>query len=114
MSELIEEWRTSYDFIVIDSPPVLPISDARILAPLSDLCLFVTRWRKTHWKVAQHALAILGESGARLAGVVVSKVDVKQLATYGFADSQVYGREYRRYSSLAHADIESTASVHRH
>lgn len=93
----IGTWRTLYDFILIDSPPVLPIADARILVPLSDYCVFVAQWRKTRWSAVLHAIALLRESGAQLAGIVVSKVDVKQMATYGFADSAAYGRSYRKY-----------------
>jgi len=90
-------WRMQYDFIIIDSPPVLPISDARILVPLTDYCVFVTHWRKTRWNVALHALQLLRDSGAQLAGVVVSKVDIKKAASYGFGDSAAYGSAYRRY-----------------
>jgi polysaccharide biosynthesis transport protein len=97
LREAIETWRTLYDFILVDSPPVLPIADARILVPMTDYCVFVTQWRKTRWSAALHAITLLRESGARLAGIVVSKVDVKQLATYGFADSAAYGRSYRQY-----------------
>ena len=97
--DAMQDWRASYDFILIDSPPVLPISDARILLPLTDYCIFVAHWRKTKWLAAMHALRLLQESGAHLAGVVVSKVDVKQLATYEFADSEIYGRAYQRYLS---------------
>jgi succinoglycan biosynthesis transport protein ExoP len=97
--ELLQMWKLSYDFILIDTPPVLPIPDVRILVPLSDICIFVTRWRSTRWKVALHALTLLRESGAEVAGIVVSKVRVAQLQTYGFADSQVYGKEYHRYSA---------------
>jgi len=77
----------------------LPVADARALAPLTDLCIFVARWRKTPWKTVAYALALLADSGVSLAGVVLSKVDLKQLAAYGFADSQTYGRTYRRYSA---------------
>ena len=95
--DAIDTWRAAYDFILIDSPPVLPISDARILVPLSDYCIFVTHWRKTRWTAAMHALRLLRESGARLAVVVISKVHVKQLSTYEFADSEMYGRAYHRH-----------------
>jgi Mrp family chromosome partitioning ATPase len=96
----IEAWRLAYDFILIDSPPLLPISDARILAPLADYSVFVTRWGRTRWNAAMHALRLLHDAGARLAGIVVTKVDVRQLSTYEFADSETYGNGYSRYSRL--------------
>lgn len=97
LAEAMESWRASYDFIVVDSPPVLPISDARILVPLTDYSIFIARWKKTRWTVAAHALSLLGDAGARIAGIVISKVDIKQLAKYEFADSEVYGRAYSQY-----------------
>jgi polysaccharide biosynthesis transport protein len=97
--DAVETFRTSYDFILIDSPPVLPFSDARILVPLTDYCIFVMHWGKTRWTSGMHALRLLRDSEARLAGIVVSKVNVKKLATYEFADSEIYGRAYKRYSA---------------
>jgi capsular exopolysaccharide synthesis family protein len=97
--EAIEDLRRHYDFVLIDTPPVLPFSDARILLPLADYSIFVMRWGRTRWSSAMHALRLLRDSGARLAGVVVSQVDVKKLAAYQFADSEVYGRAYRRYAA---------------
>jgi polysaccharide biosynthesis transport protein len=100
LREGIDAWRGSFDFILIDAPPVLPIADPRILAPLVDYCVFVARWGKTGLEVANHGLRLLTQSGARIAGIAVSRVDVRQFSTYGFADSstyagyrQVYARE---------------------
>jgi capsular exopolysaccharide synthesis family protein len=101
-------WRKSFDFILIDAPPVLPIADARILVPLSDYCVFVVRWGSTSWEALNQGLRLLIESGARIAGVTVSRVDVKQFATYGFADSSAYGRSYRKYIRSATREPSST------
>jgi capsular exopolysaccharide synthesis family protein len=100
LCKAIEQWRSVYDFILIDAPPVLPISDVRILLPLTDYCLFVTRWRKTRWTTAMHGLRLLRESGARLAGVVLSSVDIRAYSAYGFADSEIYGSAYERYAAF--------------
>jgi len=47
MNDLFEKIRNSYDLVVIDSPPLLPISDASILSDFSDLQLFVVRLNYT-------------------------------------------------------------------
>jgi capsular exopolysaccharide synthesis family protein len=96
--EAIEAWRRSFDYILIDTPPVLPISDARILVPMVDRCVLVVRWGKTRWASVTHALRQLAEAGAEIAGVIVSQVDVTQLSRYDFADSDAYGISYRRYT----------------
>src|SRR5262249_1463214 len=63
-------WRQAYDFILIDTPPVFAVSDARILGPVVDYCVFVTRWGKTRLKSAMHAVRLLEESGVDVAGTV--------------------------------------------
>jgi capsular exopolysaccharide synthesis family protein len=98
LREALEGWRTYYDFIVFDTPPVLPVSDARVLGPMIDYCVFVARWGKSRWSATLHGLRLMEDSGIEVAGIVVSRVDVAQLATYEFADSDVYGKSYRRYA----------------
>jgi capsular exopolysaccharide synthesis family protein len=94
----IETWRDAFEFILIDAPPVLPIADPRILAPLVDYCVFIARWGRTGWGVLNHGLRLLADSGARIAGIAVSRVDVRRFSTYGFPDASVYGH-YREFYS---------------
>jgi capsular exopolysaccharide synthesis family protein len=83
--------RTRFDTVLIDSPPILTAGDARILAQLSDYVVVVVRWGSTSWGALEHALRALHESGARLAGIAVSRVDVGQLSAYDYPDAQIYG-----------------------
>jgi capsular exopolysaccharide synthesis family protein len=100
LREAVRRWRDRFDVVLIDTPPVLPIADARLLAPLADYCVFIVRWGKTGWNTAAHGLNLFKETGARIAGVALSRVNLKQLGTYDFADSEVYrGSYYRRYLS---------------
>jgi capsular exopolysaccharide synthesis family protein len=100
LREAVQRWRDVFDFVLIDTPPVLTLSDARIVAPLADHCVFVVRWGKTSWNTAAHGINLLGETGARVAGVALSRVDLRQLGTYDFADSEAYrGSHHRRYIS---------------
>jgi Mrp family chromosome partitioning ATPase len=100
LREAVRRWRDRFDVVLIDTPPILPIADARLLAPLADYCVFIVRWGKTGWNTAAHGLHLLKETGARIAGVALSRVNLKQLGTYDFADSEAYrGSYYRRYIS---------------
>ncbi len=47
MRSLLEQWKADYDFIVLDSPPVLPVTDAVLLSQISDATLLVARHGKT-------------------------------------------------------------------
>ena len=87
----IEEWRGSFDFILIDAPPVLATPDAQILVPLSDYCVFIVRWGKTGWEAINQGLQRLGDAGARLAGIAVSHVDGKQYSPGGYP-AEIYAR----------------------
>ena len=94
LRSMIETWRTEYDVILIDSPPILAVGDARILAQLADYSVVVARWGKTSWCALNHALRLLADGGARIAGVTVSRVNIKQFATYDYADAGIYGSAY--------------------
>jgi Mrp family chromosome partitioning ATPase len=95
LHSLLELWRTQFDAILIDSPPILVAGDARVLAQASDYAIVVTRWGSTSWTALGHALRALSESGARVAGIAVSRADVRRLASHDYAEAQFYGPAYR-------------------
>ncbi len=90
----LEGWRQDYDLVLIDSPPVLAVGDARILASMADHAVFVARWGRTGWAQLMLGLRLLADSGVPLAGVIVSRVNVRRLADYDYADAQIYGPGY--------------------
>ncbi len=97
MSFLLDRVRGQYDLVLLDSPPVLPLSDARILAGVADLCVFAVRWRETSRNLAASALKQLRESRANIAGVVLTQVDVKQNAKQGYGDTWSYYGKFKQY-----------------
>jgi capsular exopolysaccharide synthesis family protein len=86
-----------YDMVILDSAPVLAVSDTRVLATLAEKTLFVVRWASTSHKVAASALRQLLEAGAQVAGVALTAVDVKAHAKDGFTDSVLYAGRLREY-----------------
>ena len=100
MRALISELRRRYDLVIVDSPPILIVSDARILARLTDTTVFVVRWAETRRETVALALMQLAESGASLAGVALSMVNIRKNASYAYGDSAYYhgsARTYRQY-----------------
>lgn len=97
MKYLAAQLSNIYDFVVLDCPPVLAVTDARVLAPLADKTVFVVQWAKTRRDAAMFGLKQLIDAGASLAGIALSKVDVKKHARYGFVDSGYYHGEYAKY-----------------
>lgn len=93
MRELIARFGESFDVIVIDSPPVLPVADAAILATMADGALLVVRAGATNRKAAQLAVQQLEDVDARVLGVVLNdpKAQVPLYDQYGYASYYSYG-----------------------
>ncbi len=94
---LLGELEAVYDLVIIDSPPVAAVSDSFVLSGLVNKTLYVVRWERTPRNVVLSGLTQMAEAGADIAGVVVSRVNVKKHARYGYADSGYYSGYYRRY-----------------
>ncbi|THD77666.1 MAG: capsular biosynthesis protein [Phenylobacterium sp.] len=97
MDRLLAEVRGRYDLVVLDTAPVLPVADTRVLAPKADLVVFLARWRKTPEPAIQAAFRMLDSPGVILGGVVLTLVDMKQQAKYGYGDPGYYYAEYKKY-----------------
>ena len=92
MQMLIQGLRSSYDFILIDTPPVLTVTDAAVLVSVSDGVVLVLRYGQASKNVVARASEILLRSGAHLLGVVLNAVDL-QSSDY----AEYYGRAYHDY-----------------
>ena len=98
MKALIDVMRDRYDIIVLDTPPLLAVSDALVLSHVVDATIYLVRWAKTPRQVVQGALKSFHTLGGKLAGVVLSRVDMRKHATYGYGDPGYYYGYYGRYS----------------
>ncbi|PCJ59157.1 MAG: hypothetical protein COA65_06910 [Rhodospirillaceae bacterium] len=96
---LIGSLKERYDLVLIDSPPVLVVSDARVMANVADKTIFVIRWVNTRREVASMGIRQLTSGGAKLAGAVLSMVNVRKHARYGYGDSGYYYGASRKYYS---------------
>lgn len=96
MQAIVAQLRSRYDYVLIDSPPVMAVADARVIGRLADKTVFVVRWDKTPRKVARAALDLLRKSGVNLAGVVLQQVDLKRYGRLGYGGSGYY-YHYGRY-----------------
>ena len=86
MRALIDALAQSYDTIVLDSPALAAVSDTRVLARLADATVFVVEWETTPRPVALESFRSLETSGARIAGVIMQKVNVQKSARYAIYD----------------------------
>lgn len=94
---LMEYIRSAYDFVVIDGPPVLGISDTRVITSLVDDVLVVVRWGNTTNEQLQDAMKNLASAEGKLAGAILSRVHFDELAKYGYGGVDSYYSQYRSY-----------------
>lgn len=112
-ADVLDELSSRYDHVLLDSPPVMPVTDARILAANCDVTLLTLRAEKTARKAAVYARDVLRGVGGRLLGVVVNDVPRRKgLYGYYYSDAQLYryGYGYGRKSSAAGEGAAPTAS----
>ncbi len=91
---LLDELKRRYDWIVIDAPPVMPVTDAAVLAHLVSGVLFVVGAEMTPRRAAIGAIDQLRGAHARFFGAVLNRVNVERHAYYY---SPYYRKEYRKY-----------------
>lgn len=74
MQQLMAELRREYDYIILDTPPVLPVTDATVVAAGADAVIVTIRSGETEETAAQRALEQLRRVNARIAGVVLNGI----------------------------------------
>ncbi len=93
LERLLEAFKQQFDLVVIDSAPLLPVMDTKLIAPLMDAVLFVVRWEKTPREAVVGAAQILAGVKAHVAGVALTRADIDRYRNYSYG----YQR-YDRYS----------------
>ena len=84
--------------MVLDSPPVMAVTDPNILANLADSVVFVIGAEMTSHKVARLAVEQLERGNAVFAGGVLNRVEIER---HGYYYSRYYRREYANYYTPA-------------
>jgi capsular exopolysaccharide synthesis family protein len=94
MRTLVAELRQGYDIVLIDAPPLLPVTDASLLASISDGAILVVRHGQTGREAVATAVSRLRAVNARLLGTVLSMAPVRELTRDGYGYGYGYGPEY--------------------
>jgi len=93
MSELIQDVKQRFDLVLIDSPPILGVSDASVLASEADLTMIVVQHRKLPRNMLVRVKQAVENVGGQIIGVVLNNVDVRSDSQY-----QYYTSYYTYYS----------------
>jgi Mrp family chromosome partitioning ATPase len=94
MTNLLEHLRKHFDYVVVDSPPLVPLVDARALAEHADRIVLAIRWDSTPQEVVAQALETLSTAQERVVGTVLTRVDMRRLRFYDYYRSSSYIEPY--------------------
>jgi len=89
-----------FDWIIIDTPPVLAVTDAVVLAPLVHAVSFVIGAEMTRWRLAERAIETLQAGHPRAIAAILNRVDFDRNRYYY---SRYYGHQYKSYYAEAPA-----------
>ncbi|MBX4270570.1 CpsD/CapB family tyrosine-protein kinase [Clostridium estertheticum] len=84
MKNFIEELKKTYDYIILDTPPIILVTDAQILAQYTDGCLLVVSSGEAERDAAIKAKGLLEKVSAKILGIVLNKVDIKRKGYYNY------------------------------
>lgn len=73
LKTIIDELKGRFDFVILDSAPILPYSDTSVLAPKLDGAILIVKAEDTRWEVAQKAKEELEKSGAHILGASLNQ-----------------------------------------
>lgn len=83
----LKDMRAQYDYIVIDTPPVLAVPDARIIGKLVDATIYTVRWDFTKKRQVAEGLKSLKNVNVKVTGLVLGQIDPKGMKKYGYGES---------------------------
>ena len=93
MNALFAELRRHYQVIVVDSPPLMPLVDGRVLAEHADHVLLAIAWDRTPQDIVTRAVELLSPVHDRILGAVLTQVDLQRMRHY----DRYLGSAYKRY-----------------
>ena len=93
----LDAMRRQYDMIVIDTPPVLAVPDARIIAPLADAVVYCAHWNQTHRELVRQGLQAFSQIRVRVTGMAMTQIDQKKMVSYGYGGYGAYYSASSKY-----------------
>jgi tyrosine-protein kinase Etk/Wzc len=108
MKNLVGRLKNHFDCIVIDSPPVLLVSDPMLMASFSDVLVLVASSGQTNWAALARSKEVLEDIGIPITGVVLNRYDGRSstYSAYGYGKGYGYGYGYGSGYGSTYADQE--------
>ncbi|MFK7880682.1 GumC family protein [Roseobacter sp.] len=95
--DLIQELSKIYDLVILDTPPTLVVTDARIISKLVDAVVYAVRWDSTPRGAVMEGLKELKSIDAPIAGVVMTMINEDKASRYSYEGYSYYKGQYKDY-----------------
>tara|TARA_R110000868_G_scaffold877_12_gene6606 strand:- start:14752 stop:16944 length:2193 start_codon:yes stop_codon:yes gene_type:complete len=82
MQWVLKALEQAYDYVIIDSPPVMAAADAKVLAKMVDVTVLVTRWSVTSRRVVGRVLKMLSAASGKRVGILLTRVNLRRYRRY--------------------------------
>jgi len=83
--------------VIIDTPPIIALTDAALIARMADTTIYIARWASTPREVIGEGLKQLAKFNVKVAGLVLTQVDLQNQKRYGYDDYGYYHGRYKNY-----------------
>ena len=104
MKEFVAEMKSRYDYVFLDAPPIMGVSDASVLASMVDMCVLVVQYRKYPQLMTQRAKDMVTKVGGELVGVVLNNINISQDSYYYYYSGYYYDYYYKSREKEESAD----------
>jgi len=86
-TDFLDEMRATYDYVIIDTPPVLAVPDARVIGRVVDAVIYTVKWDSTTQRQVTEGLKSLRSVGVKVTGLVLGQINPKGQKRYGYGDT---------------------------
>ena len=109
MEDLLKDLKSRFDYLVLDSPPLLAVTDATVLSAMVDGVVLVVESGATPRNAVLRAFRMLHDAGGRVLGTVINKLDLRHDGYYGYSYHRYYGAYHNDDGSKTEQGDESLA-----
>jgi polysaccharide biosynthesis transport protein len=96
LASMIDELRRDYDYVILDSAPLVGIIDSSLIASLADVAILAIQWSKTQDDAVELALKHLRSSKVKTIGAVLTQVNMRKMQRMHYGDAA--GKYHKKYS----------------
>jgi receptor protein-tyrosine kinase len=111
---ILNEMRSAFDYVIVDSPALLPVTDAAVLAAEADGALVIARFAKTKREQLAHAVRNLRNVDARIMGAILTMTPERRNALYSTVTPATEKGHRNRVASVQDAGLPSRAAAGAH